>query len=114
MSDLPEDATDLIGEGSVHPSQYDESEYNWLLNLDVDHDTAVYIPATPISVQGQVPSTPALPLEVSGSDHTTSPRFSPDIQDSQEVDEIEDNNEIEEIEDKEDTISNKTYDTIRN
>lgn len=104
MSDLPDSATDLIGEGSVHPSQYDESEYNWLLNLDVDHSTAQYIPATPVSVHSTVPSTPALPKEVSGSDHTTTPaRFSPEPQD---VDQLE------AIEDDQATISERTYDDI--
>lgn len=105
MSDLPDSATDLIGEGSVHPSQYNESEYNWLLNLDVDHDTAQYIPATPISVPSGVPSTPALPEEVVGSEHTLSPaRYSANIQEPGE-----------DLEDElgEETISEKTYDDIR-
>ena len=100
MSDLPDDATDLIGEGSVHPSQYDEEKFDWLLNLDVDKDTAEYQAATPISVQSTIPSTPALPEEVTGSDHTTSPtRFSPDP--DVQTDELEG------------TISDRTYDTIR-
>ena len=100
MSDLPESATDLIGEGSAHPSQLDEDKFDWLLNLDVDHDTAVYQPATLVSVHSTVPSTPALPIEVAGSDHTVSPpRFS-----SEPEDELEDNQK---------TVSEKTYDTIR-
>lgn len=95
MSDLPESATDLIGEGSAHPSQLDEDKFDWLLNLDVDHDTAVYQPATPVSVQSTVPSTPALPAEVVGSDHTVSPqRFSPEAED--------------ELEDDQKTVSEKT------
>ena len=79
VSDLPDNATDLIGEGSVHPSQYDEDKLDWLLNLDIDHDTAEYQPATPVSVPLTIPSTPALPAEVEISDHTASPpRFSPE------------------------------------
>lgn len=104
MSDLPDSATDLIGEGSTHPSQYDESEYNWLLNLDVDHATAVYKPGTPISVHSAVPSTPALPTEVVGSEYTETPaRYSPDPEDDLE----------DEIGDEAHTISDKTYDSIR-
>ena len=100
VSDIPDDATDLIGEGSVHPSQYDDEKFNWLLNLDVDHDTEVYQPATPVSVQSTIPSTPALPAEVEGSEHTASPpRFSPEP--------------IEEFKDKEGTVSDCTYDNIR-
>lgn len=99
MSDLPDDATDLIGEGSVHPSQYDDEKYNWLLNLDVDHNTEVYQPATPVSVHSAVPSTPALPTEVAGSDHTVSPpRFSPEP--------------VEELEEKDGTVSDKVYEDI--
>ena len=99
MSDLPDDATDLIGEGSVHPSQYDDEKFNWLLNLDVDHDTAVYQPATPVSVQSTIPSTPALPTEVEGSEHTASPsRFSPEPKD--------------EFNEQEGTVSDLTYDDI--
>lgn len=104
MSDLPDSETDLIGEGSVHPSQYNESEYNWLLNLDVDHDTAEYQAATPISIRSTVPSTPALPLEVSGSDHKTTPaRFSPEPQETDQIDEIEED---------QGTISDRTYENI--
>ena len=100
MSDLPDDATDLIGEGSVHPSQYDEEKFDWLLNLDVDHNTEVYQPATPVSVHSAVPSTPALPEEVVGSDHTASPpRFSADPE--AQTDELEG------------TISDRTYNEIR-
>ena len=98
MSDVPDDATDLIGEGSVHPSQYDEEKSDWLLNLDVDHDTEDYQPATPISVQSAVPSTPALPADVEESDHTASPRrFSPEpVKDK----------------DEEGTVSDRTYNDI--
>lgn len=79
MSDLPDNATDLIGEGSIHLSQYNEDKFNWLLNLDVDKDTAEYQAATPVLVQSTIPSTPALPEEVTGSEHTVSPaRFSVD------------------------------------
>ena len=100
MSDVPDEATDLIGEGSVHPSQYNEEKFNWLLNLDVDHNTEQYQPATPVSVQSTIPSTPALPAEVEELDHTASPpRFSP-----------EPRNELEE---EEGTISDKTYNKIR-
>lgn len=96
MSDLPDSAIDLIGEGSVHPSQLDEEKLDWLLNLDVDHNTAVYQPATPVSVQSTIPSTPALPAEVIGSDHTaTPPRF------------------VTGSIDKEGTISESTYDQLR-
>ena len=99
MSDLPDNATDLIGEGSAHPSQLDEEKFDWLLNLDVDHNTAEYQPATPISVQGTIPSTPALPEEVTGTDHTVSPpRFSPDPE--EQTDELG-------------TISDCTYEDIR-
>ena len=99
MSDLPDDATDLIGEGSVHPSQYDEDKFNWLLNLDVDHDTEDYQPATPVSVQSTIPSTPALPAEVASSDHTASPPcFSPEP--------------IEDLKEEEGAVSDKTYEDI--
>lgn len=100
VSDLPDDATDLIGEGSVHPSQYDEEKFNWLLHLDVDKDTTDYQAATPVSVQSTIPSTPALPEEVVGSEYTDSPaRFSPEPEEIQ-GDELEG------------TISDKTYDDI--
>lgn len=95
MSDLPDSATDPIGEGSAHPSQFDEPKFDWLLNLDVDHDTAEYHPATPISVQSTIPSTPALPAEVIGSDCTaTPPRFATGSEDDQR------------------TVSEATYDQI--
>lgn len=88
----------------MHPSQYDESEYNWLLNLDVDHDTAIYKPTTPISVKSPVPSTPALPTEVIGSEYTETPaRYSPNPEDDLE----------DEIGDEDHTVSDKTYDNIR-
>ena len=100
MSDLPDSAIDLIGEGSTHPSQLNEAKLDWLLNLDVDHDTAVYQAATPISVQSTIPSTPALPVEVVGSDYTASPhRFSPEPEDELAADH--------------ETVSDKTYDAIR-
>lgn len=100
VSDLPDSATDLIGEGSAHPSQVDEEKLNWLLNLDVNHDTAVYQPATPISVQSTIPSTPALPDEVVGSDHTETPnRFSPELE--------------YQIEEDQRTVSEGTYNNIR-
>lgn len=100
MSDLPESAIDLIGEGSAHSSQLDKYKLDWLLNLDVDHDTAVYQAATPVSVQSTIPSTPALPVEVIGSDHTVSPpRFSPEPEDELAADQG--------------TVSDKTYDAIR-
>ena len=99
MSDLPDSATDLIGEGSVHPSQYDKQKFDWLLNLDVDHNTKVYQPATPVSVQSTIPSTPAVPPEVAGSEHTASPsRFSPE--------------RIDELEEGEGTVSDHTYEDI--
>lgn len=100
VSDLPDNATDLIGEGSIHPSQYDEEKFEWLLNLDVDKDTADYQAATPVLVQSTIPSTPALPAEVTGSEHTVSPpRFSPDPE--VQTDELDG------------TVSDCTYDEIR-
>lgn len=99
MSDLPDSATDLIGEGSAHPSQLDKAKFDWLFNLNIDHNTAVYQPATPASVLSTIPSTPALPTEIVGSDHIVSPpRFSPDPED--------------ELEEDQKTVSEQTQNTI--
>lgn len=101
MSDLPELAINLIGEGSTYPSQFDKAKFDWLLNLDVNHNTAVYQATTPVLVQSRIPSTPALPAEVVGSDYTVSPpRFSPEPED--------------ELAANQETVSKKTYDTIHN
>lgn len=57
VPELTDNSTDLIGEESVHPSQYNKGKFGCLLNLKTNDNTAEYNPETPIMVGHNILST---------------------------------------------------------